>query len=312
MIKFSIIIVSYNGEKYIKECINNLKKQTFKNYEIIFVDDGSNDSTEEIIKEYNDIKYYRIEHGGVSKARNYGISKAKGLYFIFVDVDDFINENLLYILNENTKEEKDLVKYNYKTIETYKDIGIINNNYSSKNCNGTDLFEYLCFKKEAFDLICIYLYNTKFWKENRFSFKEGTYHEDFGIIPYVILKAKNATCLNYIGYFYVQTQDSITRSNDRGKNVKKAYDYLSHYDFLYDKVNMNKEFDINTKALFNSYISNALITKLGSLDSNERKKYLSELKKRNVFNNLKSDTLVRKIKKILLKLSPNLYLKVIK
>lgn len=309
MNKFSIIIVSYNGEKYIKNCINSLKKQTFNDYEIIFIDDGSLDNTEKIVKEYNDIKYYKIKHSGVSKARNYGINKASGKYFLFVDVDDYISCDLLSILDKNTKKDVDLIKYEYKTIKDEKQEEEKYNNSKINIISGKELFRELCLNKKAFDLICIYLYNLEYWKNNKFQFKEGMYHEDFGIIPYVILKAEKTINLNYTGYYYVQTENSITRTNDKLKNIKKAYDYLSHFDFLYNKVNSDNNFD-DIKDLFNSYISNAIILKLTTLDNKERKKYLLELKKRDVFNNIKSDTLIRKIKKVLLKLCPNLYLRV--
>ena len=312
MVKFSIIIVSYNGQKYINNCINNIKKQTFKNYEIIFIDDGSTDDTKNIIKSFNDVNYYSIKHSGVSHARNYGISKVKGEYFLFVDVDDYIDNNLLEVLDKKTRKQLDLIKYKYEMVTTYdrKQMDIKKENMNV--LKGTDMFKYLCSKKEAVDLICIYLYNTKFWRENKFLFKEGTYHEDFGLIPYVILKAKNALSLEFLGYYYVQTNDSITRTTDKEKNIKKAYDYLLHYDFLYVSVNNSEEFNKEIKKLFNSYIANALILKLKTLYDVERKKYFNELKKRKVFDNLRSDTIGRKIKKIMLKLCPNIYLRVAK
>ncbi len=309
MSKFSIIIVSYNGEKYIKNCIDSLKKQTFNDYEILFIDDGSLDNTEKIVKEYKDVRYYKIKHSGVSKARNYGIKKASGKYFLFVDVDDYISCDLLSILDKKTKKDVDLVKFDYKTINEEKLEEEKYNNSKTDVISGKELFNELCLSKKAFDLICIYLYNLEYWNKNKFSFKEGMYHEDFGIIPYVILKAEKVININYVAYFYVQTKNSITRTTDKLKNIKKAYDYLNHFDFLYDKVNNDESFS-DIKSLFNSYISNAVILKLKTLDKKERKKYLLELKKRDVFNNIKSDTLVRKVKKTLLKICPNIYLRI--
>jgi len=314
MIKFSIIIASYNGEKYIKNCISNLRKQSYQDYEIIFVDDGSLDNTEKIINKLNkgDIRYYKIKHSGVSKARNYGISKVKGKYFLFVDVDDYIDENLLMELDKKTKEEIDIVKYGYELVDS-------NENCIRKYCgmelkvsSGEMLFKKLCLNKEPFDLICVYLYRLEFWKKNNFSFAEGKYHEDFGLIPLVILKAKKASSISYSGYYYVQTDNSITRTDDIQKNIKKAYDYFFHYDFLYSQVNNSKEIENSIKKLFNSYISNAAVSKIKTIPSDERKKYLSEIKKRNIFNNLLDDTISRKIKKIIMKISLNLYLKVAK
>lgn len=312
MIKFSIIIASYNGEKYIENCISNIKKQSFKNYEIIFVDDGSLDNTEKIVKKIEGVNYYKINHSGVSCARNFGISKAKGKYFLFIDIDDYVDKDLLLKLDSVTKREVDLVKYGYNLVDSNKKVISEHQGIELQISNGETLFERLCLEKEAFDLICIYLYNLNFWKKNNFSFAQGKYHEDFGLIPLVILKSKKVVSLSCSGYFYVQTNNSITRTSDVKKNIKKAYDYFFHYDFLYDKVNNCNDYNSEIKSLFNSYISNAVIMKLKTIPLKERKKYLREIKKRNIFDNLKSDTIIRKIKKIVLKLCPNLYLKVVK
>ena len=91
--KISIIVPVYNAEKYIESCIMSLKEQTYKNIEIILVDDGSRDRSGEICrhfeKEDERIHYYKKENGGVSSARNYGLAKADGEYVMFCDSDDY-------------------------------------------------------------------------------------------------------------------------------------------------------------------------------------------------------------------------------
>lgn len=95
----SIIIPVYNSSKYIEETIKSIEKQTYNNYEAIFVDDGSNDNSIEIIEKYKvknpEIKIIKIAHQGVSKARNIGIKEAKGRYLTFLDSDDIWLENKL-------------------------------------------------------------------------------------------------------------------------------------------------------------------------------------------------------------------------
>ena len=105
MYKISVIVPVYNTEKYIKKCLDSLVNQTMKNIEIIVVNDGSNDHSEEIIKDYENkypemVKYYKKENGGLPSARNYGLEKAKGEYIAFVDSDDYIDKELFSKLDE--------------------------------------------------------------------------------------------------------------------------------------------------------------------------------------------------------------------
>lgn len=107
-ILFSIIVPVYNAEKYIARCIESILVQSFKNYELILVNDGSKDRTKEILNRYQDnpncIVIYQ-ENSGVSVARNRGIELAKGKYICFVDADDYVADNyfetLIPLLNMN-------------------------------------------------------------------------------------------------------------------------------------------------------------------------------------------------------------------
>ena len=99
----SIIIPAYNAEKYIAETINSVLSQTYKDWELIIVDDGSTDDTSKIVKVFckkdNRIQYFYKENSGVSDTRNFGMEKAKGDYFALLDADDVWNEDKLFIIN---------------------------------------------------------------------------------------------------------------------------------------------------------------------------------------------------------------------
>ena len=100
MVAFSVIIPVYNDEIYIKECLDSLKKQTFKNFEIICINDGSTDETQRVLETYA-LKFpkYKIinqENKGLSIARNNGLKEAVGEYIYFVDSDDVLKENTLW------------------------------------------------------------------------------------------------------------------------------------------------------------------------------------------------------------------------
>lgn len=113
-LKLSFIIPVYNRENTIERCIDSIWKQMEDNTEIIVVDDGSTDRTQEILKQYEKDAKIRVEyceHGGVGKARNRGIAVAKGEYLTFVDSDDFIGEGYIHMLLEDAKANSDIVIY---------------------------------------------------------------------------------------------------------------------------------------------------------------------------------------------------------
>ena len=102
----SVIMPVYNGEQFLKEAIDSVLNQTYKNIELIIVNDGSTDSTEKIILEYVEkdsrVKYLLVEHGGAGKARNRGIDKANGAFITFCDADDcfdkqFVEKNIEFL-----------------------------------------------------------------------------------------------------------------------------------------------------------------------------------------------------------------------
>lgn len=100
----SVIIPVYNAELYLRECIESILHQSFTDYEVILIDDGSTDKSGAICKEYASkgerVRYFRQDNSGVAAARNYGIKKAEGQYLCFVDADDVVSDKYLYVLYE--------------------------------------------------------------------------------------------------------------------------------------------------------------------------------------------------------------------
>lgn len=101
----SIIVPIYNVENYLQECLESILKQTYKNFEVLLVDDGSTDNSANICKLYVEkdkrFKYFFKENGGLSSARNFGISNSKGEFLSFVDSDDIISNDFLETLYNN-------------------------------------------------------------------------------------------------------------------------------------------------------------------------------------------------------------------
>ena len=117
----SIIVPVYNVEQYLEKCVNSIINQSYKNLEIILVDDGATDNSgkicDELAKLDNRIKVYHKENGGLSDARNYGVERATGEYIGFVDSDDYIDPKMYEKLYEAIKKENvDVVECSFKII----------------------------------------------------------------------------------------------------------------------------------------------------------------------------------------------------
>lgn len=111
----SIIIPVYNGEKYIRDCVETIFKQSYNNYELIIVNDGSTDNTRAILETFKDkrLKLYNVKNGGVSRARNYGLKMAQGEFVLFVDADDILADNALEVLiNQERRTKADIIRFN--------------------------------------------------------------------------------------------------------------------------------------------------------------------------------------------------------
>lgn len=313
MIKYSFIVPVYNTEKYLKKCLDSLVNQTYKDFEIIVVNDGSTDKSSNIISKYQK-KYKNIividkENEGLSMARNRGVQKTSGKYIIFVDSDDYVSNKLLEEVDKKI-DDSDILRFQIATEnEVYTKVNEYHEEGFESMC-GYDAFKYLSSYHFVEPAWC-YVIRKNYYIENKFSFKKGVYHEDFGLIPYVIYKARKVKSVDFIGYYYIQRNGSIINNNDYKKTVKKAFDMLEQYKTmrLFAK-NINRKNNLDD--YFLSYISNSVIVKARELKKDEKKVYINELKKLNVFDGVLVNTRIRRFKKYLMKHNLNLYLKVVR
>ena len=299
-IKFSIIVPVYNTEKYLKRCLDSIKKQSFKDYEVIIVNDGSTDNSGDIIKKYP-YKVINQENLGLSMARNNGVKEARGDYVIFLDSDDYIEKDLLKEITNSLVNNPDVVRYQTKEVfDDKEDINYEEEPFENKN--GVEAFN-LITKYHFVENAWVYAIKREYYLKEKFAFKKNTYHEDFGLVPLIIIKAKIVNSINYIGYCYYQRDGSIMNDSNYDKTKKKVKDMYNHYLYLTKEINKTNL----DKTYFMSFISNSLILKITELKGEDYKKALKKLKKDKVFDNLLSDSLVRRIKKTLVKISPKLY-----
>lgn len=299
MVKFSIIIPVYNVEDYISECLLSVLNQSEKDFEVIVVNDGSKDKSIDIAKKYP-VKIINQENQGLSAARNTGVKHAKGEYILFLDSDDYIEKDLLKQLKKELKDKPDIIRFQIQ--ETFSDGRIIKYEENAfKTCKGEKAFEKICAYHFVENAWC-YCIKRKYYLNNEFQFKKGTIHEDYGLIPLVIIKASRVKSISYIGYNYRQRENSIMSTNTYDKTKKKVSDFLTHYIYLTTEINKTK---LDSR-YFKSFISNSLILKITELKGKDYKEYKKILKEEKVYDNLLEDTTKRKIKKKLAKISPRL------
>ena len=302
MPKFSIVIPVYNVENYIGKCLESIKKQTFKDYEIIVVDDGSDDNSMKIVKKY-DTKIINSSHVGVSEARNIGAKQAKGEYLIFLDSDDYWDKDLLKELTKSMDNKPDLIRFQARTVN---DEGIMDeyNEIEFYDKSGEEAFNIIS-QFHYIESIWIYAIKRSYYSKEKFAFKKDTIHEDFGLTPLIVIKAGKVNCINYIGYNYYRRSGSIMNTPDYEWTKRKVKDFYTHYTYLrkeISKTNLKQD-------VFKSFIANSMLMKICELKKEDYKYYLNKLKKDRVANDLLSDSMGRKIKKLIVKISPSLYYK---
>lgn len=176
----SIILPVYNVERYIKKCIESVINQSYTNFELLVVNDGTLDNSIEVVEEFNDvrIKIFHKENGGLSDARNFGLEKAKGDYVYFLDSDDWIESNLLEIAyNTIVLYNSKLVLFGYY-LDTCDLSGILID--SKININETNVFvkneKDIVFHSSTLNLLGYAwnkLYSRSFLRENNLIFDKG-------------------------------------------------------------------------------------------------------------------------------------------
>lgn len=270
-IKISIIIPVYNTEKYIKKCLNSIVKQSIDNIEIIIVNDGSPDKSDIIIKEfekkYNNIIYLVKENGGLSSARNLGLSYATGEYIGFIDSDDYVKEDMyLKLYTKAIEEDADIVICDMKYDKNGEDIsGTCFEDFGTLNKYEamSKYLEHNYFKSHAQNKI----YKKKLF--NNIRFPEGKLFEDVATFYKLVDQSERVSFVNEKLYIYNQdNSESITKKKFNLKNLEllmaweEMHEYLRENNYKEDIINRSiimyyKAVKVLVKMLYcgNSYIS---------------------------------------------------------
>lgn len=224
--KVSVIVPVYNVEKYLRRCLDSIVNQTYRNLEIILVDDGSPDNSGAICDEYagkdDRIQVIHQGNGGLSAARNTGLDVATGAYVSFVDSDDWLQDEFVEKLYEKA-EENTLVIANlvFWKSDTRKQVAMlpslveeIDHNEFWRRTTGTECTPYI--------IACGKLYPKAIFRRLRFA--EGLFHEDEAILHYVISQVKCIHLVYDAHYYYRQNDCSIM---GRGFNPRRLDGFVA-------------------------------------------------------------------------------------
>lgn len=220
----SIIVPVYNIEKYISKCIESVLSQTFKDWELILVDDGSTDNSGKICDEYalkdNRIKVIHKENEGVTATRDRGVKEAQGEFLFFIDGDDYITDNALELLiNKQKENDADLVRGSFCTIKENGEI--INKYIVPKNIKTREKwFGYIA--NNSIWSICNSIFRAETYKHHVNAHKYLSLGEDLICSSEYALGIKSLNTCSINTYYYVQRQNSAMHTKD--KNINNKYE----------------------------------------------------------------------------------------
>ena len=228
--RFSIIVPVYNVESYLDDCANSVLNQSFADWEMILIDDGSTDSSAEkcdvFSREDTRIRCIHKENGGLSDARNAGITAALGEYIVFLDGDDMLDDYALSNINELLCSEPDMLIGRYIEFEKtglHIKHDIFNPDVKKMNCGNVDTVITHIMNKNGFSCMAWKnVYRRLFLSENALYFKKGIYHEDEHWTPLVFVANPSVCYLASPFYLYrVNRKNSIMRNHNLTRDMDK-------------------------------------------------------------------------------------------
>lgn len=225
---FSIIIPVYNVEKYLRQCLESVLGQTFSDWEAICVNDGSEDGSVAILGEFVErdsrIRVVEQANAGLSAARNTGLRYAHGDYVLFLDSDDWLEENALEILSRNLEGE-DMVCFSGRRYLEFEERHLPADRLTGRRYpSGMDYYIENALQRRDFAFVCVVLraYKRLFLMEHDLRFTEGIYHEDNLFTPQACYYAQRVKVIDSCLYDYRVRENSITTTF----NPKRSCDMM--------------------------------------------------------------------------------------
>lgn len=260
----SVIVPVYNAEKYIETCIKSIMDQTFKDIEIIIINDGSNDKSwsicERLANKDKRIKMYSIENNGVSNARNLGIRYSKGDRILFVDSDDYLSNNIVENLyNSMIFNNSDIAMCGYYKVYEENIDKTSTYEYKCKNYNGSiegfviNILDYLY--PPILQSPCWKLFNRKIIIDNNLKFNINMdLGEDIDFVLKYLKYCKNITCTNEELYFYRVYGNSSLSTIFRNDKLDMYLNTANRYKELENAINVETKYNYSI-IICNSFIS---------------------------------------------------------
>ena len=254
---FSVVVPVYNVEKYLRECVESVLSQSFADFELILVNDGSKDSSGAICDEYaqNDdrVKVIHKENGGQSTARNRGIEAAQGEFAIFLDSDDIIcDKNFFADIHACASVNTDVVVYRYCKYYSDGRVDDCGISLADVNCDNKIDFIRQLVKRDAFFCSCwSKVTRMSILKDNGIKFDENLSCEDMDWYFNVVSKASEFKAIDKAYVYYRQRENSVTASFKK----KSITDYIYTIEKWKTKFEMleNEEKEVMLSALAKLY-----------------------------------------------------------
>lgn len=269
--KISVIVPVYKAENYLHRCVDSLLAQTFQDFEILLIDDGSPDRSGEICDEYarkdKRVRVFHKENGGVSSARNVGLDNAVGAYICFVDSDDWVEENMLETLNFSTqfRKELDILFFGFQYEFTCEDSQM--RTYAECKLENVyaDTYERIlsaCLvleKNKMFGWTCNKLFRRCLIEKEKLYFDETVFlQEDHLFTLNYIQYVRNLQVLSYNPYHYRISSGSLTQMPHDYSERKRVAKLLLQARLTVTTKNNSEISSIYKNFAYKSFISDSL------------------------------------------------------
>lgn len=279
--KISVIVAVYNTEKYLDRCIESLLNQTYKNIELVIVEDCSTDSSRKLLKKYKENKnikvFYNRENRGLSYSRNYGLKKSTGDFIGYIDSDDYVEPDYYEKLMSSIKDNKsDIAICDIKLVDEQT------NKIQRRKCYANDFDVYSVVNNGFAASACNKLFKRK--NIEKYPFAEGKVNEDIAVVIPTVIQAKKISYADTC-YFYVQRGGSIQNS----KFSDKRFDIFDGVKTTLERIKNEQDYEFYKNAI----IYNQLILLLMFAIPKERN-FIKRYKFLKKFNELSKDYKITK------------------
>lgn len=291
---FSLILPTYNMEKYLEKCLNSILNQTCNDYEVIIIDDGSTDASAEIAKKYVEcdsrFKLMSFENGGLSTARNRGIKAANGEYIIFIDPDDTIRPELLEKLKPYTEQGIETIRFGAVVLneKPNKDNYRFNRPFYPEITTGVEALKRWS-KDKRYATVWLYCTKKEVFDRCDFQFPMIKIYEDIASMPELIANSNSVAMLDYIGYNYIQNDSSITNNKKEDKQLYILDGFITAYDFINEALNKyfsQHPYDESSKKILLDDFFSRVEEKFRHTNTYEKDLYAKKMLKRNRIYNI--------------------------